>query len=91
MWVCPSADFFKFCLTHSVTLSNSQCVSRTQRKRKVSLSADGTPYISVTVKLPQTVFDEMRRAIRHLGETDQSKFVRSAVRSRIAEALGKAA
>ena len=58
-------------------------MSRTQRKRKTYRSADGTEFVPVTVKLPMWLFRALQKAIRSESETDQTKFVRKALRERV--------
>ena len=51
-------------------------------KTKVQKASDGTEFVSVTVKVPKSLHDEMERAIQ-TEDTDRSKFIRRAVTARL--------
>ena len=58
-------------------------MSRTS-KTKVHTAADGTEFVSVTIKLPRLMHDELERIIR-AEDTDRSKFIRRSVVDRLKE------
>lgn len=54
------------------------------RTRQTMVSPDGSQFIPVTVKMPVPLFDGLESGVAAHGETDLSKFVRTAVREKLA-------
>lgn len=59
------------------------------KKPNVRTSSDGTRFVTVSVKLPQELYERLERVVRE-EDTDRSKFTRRALANRL-DQLGAAA